>query len=152
MKLKELIRCVGINPHYVNSDCQREQLARLNGGCDLYTGGMANAYVYIPYSEEVNDIVNKLGGMYPFDEQCGVHGGITYGGICDGISKYHCPYSGVISSDKYDVKYIVVGWDTNHYNDTPDMWSYREIIEENEQLAQQILNVINKNLNVKTHD
>lgn len=145
MKIEDIIRCVGVNPHYVNSDSQREALVKVYG-TDLYTGGMANAYIYIPYSKELDKLVKTLGGMYPFEENCGVHGGITYGGTIDGISKWHCPYSGVISADKYDAKYIVVGWDTNHYDDTPDRWTYRSIIEENEQLANQILEIINKEL------
>lgn len=145
MKLKDIIRCIGINPHYVNSESQREELKKLNGGRDLYTGGIANAYIYIPYSEELNKILYNE-EMYPFESRCSVHGGITYGGIADGISKYHCPYSGVISNDKYNTKYVVVGWDTNHYNDTPDSWTYQSIIAENEKLARQILDIINKRI------
>lgn len=146
MKLKELIRCIGINPHYINSDSQREQLKKLNGGIDLYEGGIANAYVYIPYSEELEKVLSYK-EIYLFECRCSVHGGITYSDIRDGISKYHCPYSSVISDDKYDAKYIVVGWDTNHCNDTPDSWTYRSIIAENEKLAKQILDIINKELN-----
>lgn len=146
MKLEDMIRCVGINPYYVNSDCQRNDLKKANGGRDLYTGGIANAYIYIPYSEKLEKISSD-GESYPF-ECCSVHGGITYGGIADGISEYHCPYSGVISNDKYDAKYIVVGWDTNHFNDTPNSWTYRSIIAENERLAKQILDIINKELGV----
>lgn len=146
MKLKEIIRCIDINPYYVNSDSQREQLKMLNGGRDLYDGGIANAYIYIPYSEELEKVLSNE-EMYPFEYRCSVHGGITYGGTIDGISKYHCPYSGVISNDKYNAKYIVVGWDTNHSDDTPESWTYQSIISENEKLARQILDVINKELN-----
>lgn len=147
MKLEDIIRCIGVNPYYVNSESQRKALAEVHG-IDCYNGGIANAYIYIPYSEELNKLVETLGGMYPFEEQCAVHGGITYGGVADGISKWHCPYSGVISSDKYYAKYIVVGWDTNHYDDTPDRWTYRTIIDENENLAKKILDIINERLGV----
>ena len=147
MKLENIIRCVGVNPHYVNSNSQREAIVKAYGA-NVYNGGIANAYIYIPYSKELDKLVKNLGGMYPFEMQCYVHGGITYGGTCDGISEWHCPYSGVLTPDKYDAKYIVVGWDTNHYDDTPDRWTYRTIIEENEDLATQILKIINERLGV----
>lgn len=146
MKLKNIIRCIGINPHYVNN-IQRERLKKLHGGID-FKGGIANGYIYIPYSEELEKVLSNE-ETYPFECRCYVHGGITYGGITDGISEYHCPYSGVISDNKYDAKYIVVGWDTNHYNDTPDSWTYQSVIAENEKLARQILDIINKELGVQ---
>lgn len=148
MKLKNIIRCIGINPHYVNSESQREQLKKLNGGRDLYEGGIANAYIYIPWSKEVEAIANRHGDIYPFDD-CSVHGGVTYGSA-DGynISEWHCPYNKVCTLEEYTSKWIVLGWDTNHCSDRPDSWTYQSIIAENEKLARQILDIINKELGV----
>lgn len=148
MKLDDIIRCIGINPLYVNSDNQLEILKKYNGGLNLWNGGICNAYIYIPWSKELEAIANKHGDMYPF-ECCSVHGGITYGSA-DGynISDWHCPYSKVCTIEEYTSKYIVVGWDTNHYNDNRDSWTYRSVIAENEKLAKQILDIINKELGV----
>lgn len=106
---------------------------------------MANAYIYIPYSEELNEFINNPVNEYLLTNGSDVHGGITYFNIEYGIAKCHCPYSGVISTDKWDAKYIVIGWDTNHSTDTHDKWTYRSIIKENEHFAKQILNIINEN-------
>lgn len=145
MKIEDIIRCTGINPFYVNSDSQRKALAEVHK-IDAYTGGIANAYVYIPYSKEIEKISNLNSDMYPF-ECCRVHGGVTYGSVVEGIPpQFHCPYSKVLTEEEWTAKYIVVGWDTNHYNDTPDKWTYKTLIEENEQLANQILEIINKEL------
>ena len=147
MKIEDIIRCICVNPFYVNSDSQHEALTKVHG-FDLYIGGIANAYIYIPYSKEIERISNLNSDMYPF-ECCHVHGGVTYGSVVEGIpSQFHCPYSKVLTEKEWTSKYIVLGWDTNHYNDTPDRWTYRSIIEENEQLANQILEIINKELGV----
>ena len=147
MKLEDIIRCIGLNPFYVNSKEQVNLIKSSFNGINPYNGGICNAYIYIPWSKEVEAIANKHGDMYPF-EDCSVHGGITYGSA-DGynISEWHCPYSKVCTLEEYTSKWIVVGWDTNHYDDTRDKWTYRSVIEENEHLAQQILDIINKELN-----
>lgn len=148
MKLDDIIRCIGVNPRYVNSDSQLEILKKHTGGLNLWDGGICNAYIYIPWSKEVEDIANKHGYMYPFD-CCSVHGGITYAFTdCYNISDWHCPYSKICTIEEYTSKYIVIGWDTNHYNDNRDSWTYRSVIAENEQLAKQILDIINKELGV----
>ena len=148
MKLEDIIRCIGVNPFYVNSNEQVKLLASKFGGVNPYTGGICNAYIYIPWSEEIKTIADKHGDMYPF-EDCSVHGGITYGSSeGHAISDWHCPYSKVCTIEEYTSKYIVVGWDTNHYDDNRDKWTYRTVIEENECLAKQILDIINKELGV----
>lgn len=137
IKLKDLVRCIGNNPLYKNH--------RISGKeC-----GVCNAYIYIPYSQELAKIAINDNDYYPFESQVGVHGGITYGDKepCT-ISEFHCPYNRVLNNDEYTKEYICVGWDTNHLDDNDDKWNYRTVIEENERLAEQLVEVINKRLNL----
>ena len=148
MKLEDIVRCIGLNPLYVNSKEQLDLIKSRLGGINPFDGGICNAYIYIPWSEKVETIANRHGFIYPFDD-CSVYGGITYGSAnCHNISEWHCPYSKVCTLEEYTSKWIVVGWDTNHYNDNRDKWTYRTVIEENECLAKQILDIINKELGV----
>lgn len=150
MKLKDIIRCIGINPYHPTTKEMKEKIDKFFGlsAYSAYDGGIANAYVYIPYSDEIERISNLNSDIYPF-ECCSVHGGVTYGGVVEGIPpQFHCSYSKVLTEEEWTAKYIVVGWDTNHFNDTWDKWTYKTLIEENEQLAKQILDIINKELGV----
>lgn len=148
MKLEDIIRCTGVNPFHPATKEMKEKIDKFLGMStySAYNGGIANAYVYIPYSEEIERIGNLNSYMYPFD-RCDVHGGVTYGGVAKYIPpQFHCPYSKVLTEEEWNSKYIVVGWDTNHCDDTWDKWTYKTLIDENEQLANQILEIINKEL------
>ena len=147
MKLKDIIRCVGINPQYVNSDSQRRALDSYYRCNNMYRGGMANAYVYIPYTEEVKALFDD--SPQCFADSFNVHGGIDFINIVTKISDYHCPYSAILTDEQYNSKYVLLGWDTNHCDDNPDSWTYKTIIEENERLARQVLKAINDNKNIK---
>lgn len=147
MKLDDIIRCVGINFHHIYNSTHEEIINNYYGykASDIYRGGIANGYVYIPYSENIEDIAIKCGTFY-FFEICNVHGGVTFSRCNKGIIEHHCPYSRVLTPDEWNAKYLVIGWDTNHYDDTSEKWTYKAIIEENEKLAKQIVELINKHL------
>ena len=54
-----------------------------------------------------------------------IHGGLTY------------------AREEYidETRYWVFGWDTSHYGDTPEIWTRKSCLEENDKLVTQLHNV-----------
>jgi hypothetical protein len=90
--------------------------------------GWGNGYVILPKTSKLANI-----GYDELNEKIDVHGGLTYSEeVCEkDLEDFNLPESNLGD--------WIVGFDTAHFGDNQDKWTYENVLEETERLKRQLL-------------
>lgn len=90
-----------------------------------YIAGWGNGYVLLPKGHPAH-------GLDYDDINVEVHGGLTYAEPANQTN-----FEGLTDEDREG---WIVGWDTAHYRDTPEIWTRANVEKENNKLEEQLRN------------
>lgn len=116
---------------------------RAKKGCPC---GQYNGYVGIVDKEHTPTWHPKAFGSYVSvsGKIISVHGGITYD---SSMGDFEIPHDGIIPLTEMPNEwwqYQVVGFDCNHWGDTPEKWPFEEVKKETLHLQRQIEDIAGK--------